>query len=105
MIKAILAHLADKARPGARTAAATRAGAVYAGLKGFTQRHRINRRYPDAVGSMPGQGVGWADGCPRWQCDGDEGAIGGDRGEVAPLSATRPVAPAHFLPGTGLLKG
>ena len=34
-----------------------------AGLKRFTQRHRINRVYPDAVGSMPGQGIGWADGC------------------------------------------
>jgi hypothetical protein len=29
------------------------------------QRHRINRVYPDAVGSMPGQGIGWVDGCPR----------------------------------------
>jgi len=42
---------------GARIAAATRPGAACARLKGFTQRHRINRVYPDAVGSMPGQGI------------------------------------------------
>ena len=60
---------------------------------------------PDAVGSMPGQGIGWVDGCPRRQFGGDEGAIRGDRGEVARISAARPVAPTHTSPGTRLLKG
>jgi len=58
--------------PGARTAAATRPGAACGGLKAFTQRHRINRVYPDAVGSMTGQGIGGTDGCARRERGGNE---------------------------------
>ena len=46
VIKAILAHLADKARPVHAPRSAARPGAACAGLKRFTQRHRINRIFP-----------------------------------------------------------
>ena len=43
-----------------------------AGLRRFTQRHRVNRVYLDAVDLMPGQGIGSPDGRLRRQCGRDE---------------------------------
>jgi len=46
-------------------------------LKRFTQRRRIKRVYPDAVGLMPRQGIGSPDGRPMRQCGRDEeGSMG-----------------------------
>jgi hypothetical protein len=107
VIEAILANLAGKARPvhAPRLPPGRAPPASAFSQSAARSVYRINRVYPDAVGSMPEQGIGWADGCPRWQCGGDEGAIRGDRREVARISAARPVVPAHSLAGTGLLKG
>ncbi len=72
MIKAILAHLAGKARPEHAPPKPPGTACERVLLKRCAQRHRINRVYPDAVGSMPGQGIRWADGRARRESGSDE---------------------------------